>query len=67
MKMRCFLIGFMLVLFLVSCRKENSELVKQEEIWTDYRLIYKAELETTFARVSFKHNSGGAADIVSYK
>lgn len=58
MKMRYFLIGFMLVLFLVSCRKENSELVKQEKIWTDYRLIYKAELETTFARVSFKHNSG---------
>ena len=57
MKIKCFLTGFILTLFLVSCRKENSELVKQEDIWTDYRLIYKAELKTTFARASFKHNS----------
>lgn len=57
MKMKHFLTGFILTLLMVSCRKENSELVKQEEIWTDYRLIYKAESETTFARASFKHNS----------
>ena len=55
--MKRFLTGFILTLLMVSCRKENSELVKQEEIWTDYRLIYKAESETTFARASFKHNS----------
>ncbi len=45
---------FVLICF-VSCRKENSEKVNQDDIWTDYKVIYSSELDTTFARVSFKH------------
>ena len=40
----------------LSCRKEGSEKVHQDEIWVDYRLIYNGELDSTYSRVSFKHN-----------
>ena len=39
-----------------SCRKEDSEKINQDEIWADYRLIYSGELDSTYSRVSFKHN-----------
>lgn len=39
----------------LSCRKENSEEIDQSEIYTDYRIIYKEDLNKTFARATFKH------------
>ena len=52
---------FKIVLILIigniflSCRKENSEEIDQNEIYTDYRIIYKEDLNKTFARATFKH------------
>ena len=40
---------------LISCRKENSEKIDQSEIYTDYRIIYKEDLNKTFVRATFKH------------
>ncbi len=40
---------------LISCRKENSEKIDQSEIYTDYRIIYKEDLDKTFVRATFKH------------
>jgi hypothetical protein len=40
---------------LFSCRKENSEGINQSEIYTDYRIIYKEDVNTTFVRATFKH------------
>jgi len=40
-----------------SCRKENSEKVNQDEIWVGYRVVYRADLDSTFARVTFKHEN----------
>jgi len=39
----------------LSCRKENSEEIDQSEIYADYRIIYKEDLNKTFARATFKH------------
>ena len=40
---------------LFSCRKENSEKIDQSEIYTDYRIIYKEDVDRTFTRANFKH------------
>lgn len=68
--MKLCLLGLFAVLSigLVSCRKENSEKVNQDEIWTDYRVVYRSDLDTSFARVSFKHlNKGGESLKLSSK
>tara|TARA_B110000211_G_scaffold131220_2_gene150725 strand:+ start:2430 stop:3113 length:684 start_codon:yes stop_codon:yes gene_type:complete len=42
---------------LFSCRNENSEDIDQSEIYTDYRIIYKEDVDRTFVRATFKHES----------
>lgn len=62
-------LAFLLIITMTfACRKENSEKVDQNEIWTDYRVVYNSDLNKTFARASFKHeNSNGEALILSGK
>ncbi len=51
------LILLVIIITFISCRKENSEKVNQDEIWTDYSLIYNSEFDETHARASFKHET----------
>jgi len=46
---------FLATIFIFSCRKENSEEINQSEIYTDYRIVYKEDLDRTFIRATFKH------------
>jgi len=56
MKYTVFLLSAFFSILIISCRKEDSEKVNQDEIWADYRLIYNGELDSTYSRVSFRHN-----------
>ncbi len=58
------LLIFLVLIVPFSCRKENSEKVNQDEIWTDYTLIYSGDLNSTYARVSFKHNDANGEGLV---
>lgn len=40
-----------------SCRKENSEDIDQENIWTDYRVIINHQIDKVIARATFKNAS----------
>lgn len=44
------------IFFLISCRKENSEKIDQNQIWSEYRLIYRSDIDSTFMRARFIHN-----------
>lgn len=68
MKLNILLLAITSSILLFSCRKENSEKVSQDEIWTDYRVVYRSDLDSTYARVMFKHmNSSGEALKLSSK
>ena len=55
-----FFFFFSILASLVSCRKENSEKIDQNEVWSEYRLIYRSDIDSTFARARFLHeNSQG--------
>lgn len=41
----------------LSCRKENSEEIDQEKIWTDYRVVINHEINKVVARTTFKNES----------
>lgn len=50
--------------FLFSCRKENSEEIDQREIYTDYRIIYKEDVNRTFVRATFRHNDNIGENLI---
>jgi len=46
-----------------SCRKENSEKVDQDKIWTDYRVVYRSDLDSTLARVTFREENASGVNL----
>jgi len=54
---------FYVLLGLLSCRKENSEKVDQDDIWARYRVIYRSDLGSTYLRANFRHNNSNGENL----
>ena len=61
-KIICFFVLSILI-SLISCRKENSEKIDQNEIWSEYSLIYRSDINSTFARARFLHQDNQGQNI----
>lgn len=59
---KCWSTCLVLALIAFSCARDVSENVNQDSIFTEYRLVYEADQDKTFARATFRF--GGATGTI---
>lgn len=52
------------IILVTSCRKENSESIDQDEIYSEYKAIYHQEHDKTYARLTLRHLTANGENLI---
>lgn len=52
------------IALLSSCRKENSESIDQDEIYSEYKAVYNQNYDKTYARLTLRHLNATGENLI---